>query len=120
MGNKMTFRNFAKLFGLLSVSFVVLTAICIWSEPKQSLAATEEPSPATTEEPKPKIAAAATEEKCRSDDRQCVTEWFSSYKERILNEFRRVRELESQIAGAMRPRNEYAGPIFSPVCRARL
>jgi hypothetical protein len=53
-------------------------------------------------------AAYGADEKCRTDDRQCVIEWFKDYRDRILNEFRRVRQLEPQIAAAMRSGNDRA------------
>jgi hypothetical protein len=52
--------------------------------------------------------ADGADEKCRTDDRQCVIEWFKDYRDRILNEFRRVRQLEPQIAAAMRSGNDRA------------
>jgi len=37
-----------------------------------------------------------------------VIEWFTDYRDRILNEFRRVRELEDQIALATQPMRDDA------------
>jgi hypothetical protein len=106
----MTFRTFAKWFGISSISFLVLViAIGIWFAP--------EPHPGATEQAKQKTEIAATDETCGSDDRQCVLEWFSDYRDRILNEFRAVREYEGQIAVAvaMDPRDDWPSRRFKVI-----
>jgi hypothetical protein len=65
-------------------------------------------SPAATEPEQPARKTQAEDAKCKSEDWQCVLAWFPDHQKRLLNEFRRVREMESQIASAMRSHNDYA------------